>query len=181
MFLYLIAIVAPFSIDRKVREWKQLMLENFGCKVAQNSPAHITLIPPFKMPELQENRLLNDIRFFADREQDFLIHLQNFAAFPPKVIYVNVAHNQFLERIKTTLEEFLTVSYPIKKESRTFHPHVTIANRDLKKQDFSAAWRLFRNEVYKASFPASAISILRHNGSIWKIAYDVNLATADML
>jgi 2'-5' RNA ligase len=168
---YFIAIVTPESINQQVLEWKQYMLRHFNCKVALRSPAHITLIPPFNMPETMHHELEEQLLEFCNEHPSFPIQLRNFAAFKPRVIYVHVQPNTHLSDLQARLEAYLLdSSFPISKEERPFHPHVTIANRDLQKDDFPQAWLYFQQLSYEVSFPAKAISLLRHNGQIWEVA-----------
>jgi 2'-5' RNA ligase len=85
------------------------------------------------------------------------------------VIFVGVEKNEALAQLKLALEDYLLNKYPIKKETRPFHAHLTIANRDLMKKDFAPAFAHFNNIEYDAKFPATAISLLRHNGTEWQV------------
>jgi 2'-5' RNA ligase len=170
--LFFIAIVAPDNINQQVLEWKHYMLQRFNCKVALKSPAHITLVPPFEMPDSVQPALQELLLSFADRQRNFSIHLKDFAAFKPRVIYAGVLPNTRLSELRTDLETILLQDnrFPIKKEDRPFHPHVTIANRDLTKDDFPLAWQHFQQLSYEVAFNADAISLLRHNNRAWEIA-----------
>lgn len=172
MPLHFIAILAPDDINRQVLEWKNYMLQQFNCKVALKSPAHITLIPPFHLPDTDHDAMASVLNQLAPENTGFPVHLKNFAAFKPRVIYVHVQPNAPLQELKLKTEDALlqTHHFRIKKEERPFHPHITIANRDLKKEDFNDAWQYFDQLTYEASFTASAISLLRHNGSKWDVA-----------
>jgi 2'-5' RNA ligase len=169
---YFIAIVAPEQINQQVLEWKQYMLQHYNCKVALKSPAHITLIPPFIMADELLPQMEVQLESFSIRQQSFPIQLKNFAAFKPRVLYVHVQPNTHLSELQANLEAFLLQHkhFPIKKEDRPFHPHVTIANRDLQKDDFPLAWKYFEQLSYEVTFQANAISLLRHNGQIWEVA-----------
>ena len=96
--LYFIAIVTPDAINQQVLEWKNYMLQRFSCKVALKSPAHITLIPPFNMPHQAQKEMQELLQPFAARHQSFPVQLKNFAAFAPRVIYVDVLPNAHLDR-----------------------------------------------------------------------------------
>jgi 2'-5' RNA ligase len=127
MSLYLIAVLPPKEIDTEVRKWKEYMFQQFNCRVALRSPAHITLIPPFTLADDKRPVLENLLDNFVAREREFPVELNNFSSFPPRVIFVYVSENPVLSAIKTKLEDFLiTENYPVKKEQRPFHPHVTI-------------------------------------------------------
>ena len=169
--LYFIAIVAPDTINQQVLEWKNYMLQRFNCKVALKSPAHITLIPPFNMPGQAQKEMQELLQSFAARQHSFPVQLKNFAAFTPRVIYVDVLPNALLNDVRTNLEAILLPGerFAIKKENRPFHPHITIANRDLTKDNFPQAWQHFQQMPYEATFEANAISLLRHSNQVWEV------------
>jgi len=171
--LYFLAIVAPPAVEKVVKGWKNWMLENFGCQVALRSPGHITLVPPFKMDEELEEQLREQTKQFAAGRESFALHLRNFSCFKPRTIFVDLVRNENLERLKSDLDNWLLSQnkFPIKKEDRPFHPHLTIANRDLAKKDFYPAWEFFKNKEWSADWPVNSISILRHNKKNWDVVF----------
>jgi 2'-5' RNA ligase len=170
--LYFIAIVAPEEINQQVLIWKKYMEQHYGCKVALRSPAHITLVPPFDMSSEKEQALSEQLSLFCSREKNFSIHLHHFDSFAPKVIFVHVQPGEQLIQLKHRLDEYLIPlkNFSFKKEQRPFHPHITIANRDLPKKDFKKAWKYFAGLRYDTAFQAESISLLRHNNKEWEIA-----------
>ena len=171
--MYFIAIAAPQAVNEQVLNWKHYMRDHYGCTVALRSPAHITLIPPFWMPELLEMELVSDVNIFSVLQSPFSISPQNFDAFKPKVIFVGVEKSDALLQLKLSLEGYLLSlhKYPVKKETRPFHPHLTIANRDLRKKDFAPAYAHFNSISYRESFPANGLSLLKHDGNEWIIRH----------
>jgi len=171
--MYFIAVVASEDINAEVLKWKQLMKERFDCVVALRSPAHITLIPPFWLNEKEEDQLKDAIAEFSQSFAAFEIRLKNFAAFKPRVIYVDVAPNEQLPQLHARLEEFLIIKnqFPINKEERPLHPHVSIATRDLHKKAFREAWEIFKEKKYENAWMASGISLLRHDQKKWDVIF----------
>jgi 2'-5' RNA ligase len=170
--LYFIAIVAPAEINKQVLVWKKYMEQKYRCKVALKSPAHITLAPPFSMAADRENELANYLEEFAHSAKSFSIGLKDFDNFKPRVIFLHVEPGPSLLILKDQLDQYLLAlkTFSFKKEDRPFHPHITIANRDLNKKDFTKAWAYFQNLSYEAQFVADGISLLRHNNKEWEIA-----------
>jgi 2'-5' RNA ligase len=167
--MYFISILAPEAIDEQVTQWKKFMRDRFGCIVALKSPAHITLIPPFWMKTDLQPLLEKSIDEFSITRQSFLTELESFDCFRPRVIFVQVKKSNPLESLKIEFERHLRMnsSFPIRIDSRPFHPHITIANRDLRKRDFIEAWEHFKNKTYQATFPANGITLLKHTGIQW--------------
>ena len=127
------------------------MHEKFGCKVGLKSPAHITLLLPFWMHEESEQRLTANIDAISSSAQPFTIATKSFSAFKPGTIYVDIVVNEKLRSLKVAIDKFFSqADYKIKIESRPFHPHITIATRDLHKKDFHEAWMLFETKKFQA-------------------------------
>ena len=176
--MYFLAILTPPQVNNKVLEWKYYMREHFGCVVALRSPAHITMIPPFWMKQELETDLIADVESFSTNQTPIKIELEDFDAFRPKVIFLHVKPSEPLFKLRTELENFLVskATYPIKAESRPFHPHVTIANRDLLRKDFQEAFTHFKKIAYKQTFMANDIALLKHLAGEWKTVHHFNFA-----
>lgn len=169
--MYFIAIVAPDDINQQVVKWKQWMKERHGCQVALRSPAHITLVPPFWMDPALEEELINSMTAFSRHQNKFVVRLADFSHFDHRVIFIEVINNDELTGLQNELYGFLLKSgkYPLKKDDRLFHPHVTIATRDLHKKAFYEAWEHFKDKKYRVEWLVQAISLLRHNGAGWEV------------
>ena len=85
-------------------------------------------------------------------------------------MYYRLAH---LQTLHDQLREYLIAGdfFPIKRDNRSFHPHVTIATRDLHKKAFYEAWEIFKKETYKASCRIKGISLLKHNEKNWDVVF----------
>jgi len=147
------------------------MKERFGCEAALRSPAHITLISPCWMKEELEDNLRNSLSEFSGAKNRFVIHLNNFSYFKPKVVFIDVAQSEKLENLQNGLFRFLVSenTYPFEKDERPFHPHITIATRDLHKKSFYEAWEFFKGKKYEVEWMAESVSILRHNKKNWDV------------
>ena len=177
MNMYYIAIVAPEGINLQVLKWKTYFKDHFECSVALKSPAHITLIPPFWMNEESENELINSIKEFSITKNKFEITLKDFAAFKPKVIFVDVVKSEVLNGFYRSFADFIfsVNKFPIKKDDGPFHPHVTLATRDLYKKAFQEAWEIFSNKKYEAFWMVNGVSLLRHNKKNWDVIFTSQL------
>ena len=177
MNMYYIAIVAPGAIDQQVLKWKNYFKDHFECTAALKSPAHITLVPPFWMNEDLENDLINSIRKFSITKNKFEIILKGFGSFKPKVIFVDVVKSEMLNGFYLSFTDFIYQQnrFPIKKDDRPYHPHVTLATRDLYKKAFQEAWEVFSDKKYEALWIVNGISLLRHNKKNWDVIFTSQL------
>lgn len=160
---YFIAILLPEPFLGQVETLKQELLQQFNLKGALRSPAHITLHRPFEWKEEKEEVLIKTLESFKFQEP-FSIQLKNFNCFEPRVIYVDVLQNTMLKELHTSLKYFAQENLKLYNEvqdMRGFHPHVTIAFRDLKKNRFAGVWDQFKEREFDANFNARGFSLLK--------------------
>jgi 2'-5' RNA ligase len=172
MQMYFIAVVLPHELDKKILSYKQWMAEKYGCRVGLKSPAHITIVPPFWTDPEKEEQLKNDINNISSSQKKFRIRTANFSAFKPGTLFIAVEESEQLKLLKKSSDQFFrTNDYKIKIENRPFHPHITIATRDLHKKDFAEAWPYFEKRVFNEEFDVKGLSLLKHNGAKWDVVY----------
>lgn len=132
---YFIAIVIPEPVLSEIEGIKRELFVAHNLKGALRSPAHITLHRPFEWKEEKESELIEKLKQFKF-ENRFDIVLKNFAFFEPRVIFVDVLANMFLNDLHMQLTHYAKRELKLFNEAedlRGFHPHVTVAFRDLKK------------------------------------------------
>lgn len=160
---YFIGIVLPPIVMEQVEEIKRELEKRFGLRGALRSPAHITLHRPFEWKEEKEADLIKSLSQFSAGGA-FKIELSGFAFFEPRVIFVNVRPNENLDDLYQHLRRFAKQQLQLFNEwedERGFHPHVTIANRDLKKTGFYALKPEFEKRTFEAKFNADSLALLK--------------------
>lgn len=174
--LYFVALVPPTSIVEEVTAFKVYAAKHFGSKHALNSPPHITLIPPFRWPNDKYLELNTALSHFNFQTADLSLDLVNFSSFPPRVIFVDVSPNTMLRNLQAQLEQHFSQDLNIQpKGPFGFHPHMTVAFRDLTAEVFPKAWAHFSAQDYRRSFSVDQLSLLRHNGEKWEIEANFTL------
>jgi len=173
MKMYFIAVVLPPDLNAAILKLKQWAQEGWGCKVGLKSPAHITLVPPFWMDETLEDALVQDLDTLGNGLLPFEVATDNFSCFRPRTIFVAVAPNAALDSLKQETDHFFKTrpQYSARLDTRPFHPHITIATRDLRKRAFAEAWPQLQHRPFLQTFTASGLSLLRHNGQVWEVAH----------
>ena len=169
---YFIALLPPKDIRTHVNEIKQYFADHYGSRAAFKSPPHITLQPPFEWLTEEVPVLEACLTEFASERPSVPITLSGFAAFVPRVIYVNVIKTPALLTLQaglmTHLETTLGISDP-KSKQRPYAPHMTVAFRDLSRQNFKAAWPEFQDRELHFEFTAGNLTLLIHDGKQWNI------------
>lgn len=166
---YLIAILPPEPIAGDVLKLKEYFRDNYHSKASLNSPAHITLHMPFERKADSEHELVSSFKTFS--VTPFRIDLENFGCFEPRVIFVNVKRSAELEDCERKLTQFCKTKlnlFNAQYRDEPFHPHITLAFRDLKKSEFVRARDEFKSRKYSASFECTRVSLLKHDGKFWR-------------
>ena len=178
---YFIAIIPPEPISSNVLQIKKEFADNYNSKGALRSPAHITLHMPFLWKEEKEAQLIETLAKFTFASQTKIL-LNNFGHFANRVIFIDVAKNPDLEDMQKQLVRHAKVYLQLFNQDesmRGFHPHMTVAFRDLRKQEFTKAWSEFQNRTFSAEFPLKDFSLLKHDGKQWNVfrTFELNTLT----
>jgi len=166
-----IALLPPDTIQEEVRQIQYDLRDRYNTQATLKSPPHITLIPPFELASDRLEPLQVELEKFAKTRSPFTINLSGFAAFPPRVIYLNVLPNAILqnlyEDIAATLANNLDIHDPY--ASRPFVPHMTVGFRDLTPENFELAWAEFRDRQINFNFEAIELTLLEHDEQKWNV------------
>lgn len=168
---YFIAIVPPEPLLSQIQELKKSIFETYGTKGALRSPGHITLHMPFSWDDEKEDKLISTLQNFSF-EKEFQISLSGFSCFEPRVIFINVMENDSLFQLQQQLVRYAKQKLQLFNQSddmRGFHPHVTIAFRDLKKPLFYKIWDDYKTKIFDATFICKDICLLKHLDDRWEV------------
>ncbi len=168
---YFIAIVPPEPLLSAIQEIKQAIFDDYGTKGALRSPGHITLHMPFSWEEEKEDKLIAGLSAFTFNTP-FQIQLNGYGSFEPRVVFINVVESAPLLALQQSLVKHVKQKLQLFNQSddmRGFHPHVTVAFRDLKKPLFYKLWEHYQNKSFGAEFDCSSLCLLRHNNQRWEV------------
>jgi 2'-5' RNA ligase len=167
-----IALLPPLEIQQVANQIKQHFAATYNSCAALKSPPHITLQPPFEWRSQTLSVLEQGIETFAQTRGPISITLDGFAAFPPRVIFINVLKTPEFLGLQQALRSYLESSFGIIHPSsklRPFTPHLTLAFRDLTPQNFDRAWSAFAAKKLYFDFFVFQLTLLSHTGKRWDI------------
>jgi len=170
--LYFIAIIPPSPFFDEALKMKHYFAETYNSKGALKSPPHITLHMPFEWREDREEKLLEKLSAFSGKYKPLDIVFKDFGCFPPRVIFINIKKSEALESLQQSLYRFCKLElnlFNANYKELPFHPHRTIALRELTKQAFHKAWEEFQSKTFEGEFMADHIVLLKHSGKIWEV------------
>jgi 2'-5' RNA ligase len=166
---YFIAIVPPEPLLSEIQTIKLNIFEKYQSKGALRSPGHITLHMPFSFESDKEEKLikcLNEFQFKSSVD----IPLNNYQCFEPRVVYIAVNENEKLNQLQKQLVQHVKKNLQLFNQSddkRGFHPHITVAFRDLKKQNFYNVWNEYKEQTFRANFNCHSFCLLKHIEQKW--------------
>lgn len=167
---YFIALMLPPPLMEEAEALKEELRQKHGLRGALRSPSHITLHRPFSWPEEKETVLVQKLKEF-DFGPEFETVLKDFGFFEPRVIFIHVLSNPALDDLHQRLKRFAVRELKLFNEAedlRGFHPHVTIANRDLKKPKYYELQPQYASRKFDGAFACSGISLLKL-GNKWEV------------
>ncbi len=170
--LYFVALVPPEPIRSEIHDLKEEVHERYQSKAALKSPPHITLHMPFKFREDREKKIFECLTNSTQSEKPFDISHKGFGCFEPRVIFVNVDLTKDLSEFQTALVRKMRRDLNLDNsdyKNRGFHPHMTVAFRDLKKPKFYEAWSDFETRAIETKWECESVILLKHNGKFWDI------------
>lgn len=176
---YFIAVVPPEPFLSEIQEIKKTTSKNYNTKGALRSPSHITLHMPFNWEEEKETKLISCLDAFKF-DESFNITLEGFGYFEPRVVFINVKEENTLFLLQKKLVQHVKNNLQLFNQSddiRGFHPHITIAFRDLKKPVFYKIWKEFNNKSFQANFNCQSICLLKHINNQWHVYKEFKFST----
>lgn len=179
MAKYFLAIVPPTQIFNEVEALKKEIAEKYHIKGALLSPAHITLHMPFEFEEGKEQKLIGCLSDFSF-DSCFEINLTGYHCFEPRVVFINVEKTEELSMLQKQLVSQLKKNLNIfnqAEDMRGFHPHITIAYRDLKKPVFYQIWEEYQNKIFNKTFTCLSFWLLKKDEKQWKLLQEFSFKT----
>jgi 2'-5' RNA ligase len=176
---YFIAIVPPEPLLSKIQEIKKTISQNYNTKGALRSPGHITLHMPFNWEDQKEVKLLSCLEAFKF-DAPFNITLDGFRCFEPRVVFINVKEENSLFLLQKKLVQHAKNNLQLFNQSddmRGFHPHITIAFRDLKKPVFYKIWEEFNSKTFQENFSCQSICLLKQINNHWQVYKEFKFST----
>jgi 2'-5' RNA ligase len=168
--LYFLAIIPPTPVYERVHELKLIFAREYHSSHALNSPPHITVIPPFKIPHVSLTILA---KFFHENMvffQPYIVMLDGFGCFQPRVIYIKPQISPlFTEARNQLLSRFYELFPQSRQDTRPFLPHMTVAFKDLIPTMFSKAWPVVSRMDFSAFFRIDELVLLKYESGKWVV------------
>lgn len=170
--LFYMAVMCPAEINDRVTNMKNWMKDQYGCVAASKSPAHLTIVPPFRAEDEMEATLLDFVSTFNIGVLPFEIRLNGYGNFDSRVLFVNVDDSQALMQLEQDAmadfqQHFPSIIFGMKPP---FHPHVTIATRDIPEGKLSEAKAHFEaTQPFDDVFTVKELRLVKLVNGTWEV------------
>lgn len=174
---YFLAIVPEGAIQDNCTEIKNEIRNQFNVKYALKSPAHVTLKMPFSYNEAKVEKLIQVLRKFLIQFESFPISIGGVDTFGKRVIFLKIKADDRLTKLQAELKGFCKRELNLVDElsDRNFHPHMTIAFKDLKEIHFDEILNLVKKRSIQEEYFVSNIHLLKRIEGRWISLKEIQL------
>lgn len=166
--LYYWALIPEEPHLSQLKKLKKSVAVEYNTQKALTSPPHITILPPKHLSEDMKEGLVSRLEEICEQTQPFEIQLRDYGRFKQSVLFIAVELNEnlsaFYEKCRKVYDH-----YNLKIRHDEFHPHMTIAFKDIKPKQFQRAWDRLKDEPFRLRFPANDLYGLEHDGKKWNV------------
>ena len=167
MSLYFIAAVPHEELHQKAKIISKDFAERFNSvKSFENFP-HITIIRPFNFDENQEGILVDQFHLMNLKSKPFEVFLKDFGCFSHSknpVIFIKPESTTELQSLYDEVQS----NFEFHAQAK-FHPHLTVAYRDLTPENFQKAWAEYQSKTFENSFLVDKICLFKHENKKWNL------------
>jgi 2'-5' RNA ligase len=180
--IYFIALLPTAEAGKEIIRLKQEFAERYGARHALKVLPHITLQVPFTADPLLEKTFTAELAEFAATLSPFEVTLNGFGTYPykeQKILYIHVERNEAIMDTHKKLMSFLRKEFGFSNmlARDIFNPHITVAFKDLTREQFDAAWPEYEHREFRLSFKVNNLYFLRHNGISWEVLQKCRLGS----
>jgi len=175
---YFIAIVPEGEIQQKATDLKLMLNEQFNLKYALKSPPHVTLKMPFNWNEAKEIKLIDLLTAFCQEQQSFQLKFSGFDKFGKRVIFIKVKEDPALSSLQIGLSKYCKSNLNLVEElsDRAYHPHMTLAFKDLKETRFGEYWAFIKKQRFEEKMDVKDIALLKRIDGRWVVLKRIRLS-----
>lgn len=176
---HFIGVLLPEDITLTLEDCRRYMREAYGCKSGHATPIHVTLVPPFRLPEEYSTEDLaraieNEV---LPKGLGFTGHIDNFDAFGDRTLFAKVVPDKKWVALRDAVYgAVLKASLGCtKKNARPFQPHISCSNRDIPAGFMTDALQVMNELNLVEDFPVDNVTIFERQGGKWVSAVPLEL------
>jgi 2'-5' RNA ligase len=168
---YFIGLLPPPALETSLHQVKADLKANFEVKYALQSPSHLTLKMPFRYKEAKEQELATRLTSLLLEQESFSLQLKGIGQFGRRNIHHQLVRSGPLLELQTKLRGFCKRYLHLVEElsDRNFQPHITLAYKDLKEENFEEVLAFAKKNAINADFLVNRAYLLKNVEGRWKV------------
>lgn len=161
---YFIGLTLPEDVSVKIEREREWMRNKWGNRSGMATEPHITLIPPFYSSLSVEclTSILEKVR-----SEKISVVVSGHSSFGERTIYAYVEESGEMKALLEKIKKELRKNDIRFKDERTFTPHITIANRDIKPYSFIPSMEYLNGIKLYEEFTLSSFTLFRFSDYHW--------------
>lgn len=171
--LYFLAILFPEQISKEIVQLKSEIASITQSKHALKIPPHITIIPPFHCKQEDFNSILTLLDSVICKGKPFSTTCHNFGSFRKDVLFINCEPSNEAFRLRDELKVNLPNLFT--RDYGAWHPHITLAFRDLSEAGFTKGKQYLETKNYHCEFQTHEITLLHQVNGMWQAHHSFKL------
>lgn len=170
---HFLGVLIPDDLTLTLEDCRRYMSETYGCHSGYGTPIHVTLVPPFHLPEEYTTEdLVQTIETDVLPEAEnlkFDAHIDNFDAFGDRTIFAKVIYDDKWTALRDKVISAVLKAAPgcTKKDQRPYQPHLTVANRDIPAGVSKDVLEVMNDMNLVEDFPVDNITIFERRNGRW--------------
>lgn len=178
---HFLGVLPPDDLALTLEDCRRFMSQRYGCKSGHGTPVHVTLVPPFLLPnEFSTDDIfcgLQNALRKGNLPPAFTATVAGFDAFGDRTIFARVQASSQWNRLRDeVLANLLSVAPGCtRKDARPFQPHLTVANRDIPSGASAEALEVLGQLELPETFPVDNITVFERVTSRWMVAGSLEL------
>ena len=177
---HFIGVLTPEDITLTLEDCRRYMNEVYGCRSGHLTPIHVTLIPPFRLPDQYSTA---DLAKAIEQDVlpaglNFSAKINNFDAFGDRTLFAKVEKDEKWTALRDAVYSAIIKAAPTctKKDQRPFTPHLTVSNRDIPAGVTKDAIEVMNELNLVETFPVNNITIFERKSSRWDAQASLTLS-----
>lgn len=165
---HFVGVLLPDGLSEAVDERRAFMEAEFGCRSGHGTAPHVTLAPPFALPEgFSTADVVSAVRGAAEDyggTLPFGAEIDGFGAFGDRTVFARVVLDDNWRGIRRAVLSALSEKFGIARRGE-FAPHVTVANRDIPEGASVRALAALSSRPLSAGFPVDNLAVFTRTAS----------------
>lgn len=177
---HFIGVLLPEDLTQRLEGYRRYMNQQYGCRSGYGTPIHVTLMPPFQLPEpcTSADIAAALAQMVAEKKwHAFTAKIEGFDAFGDRTLFAKVIPSTVWTAFRAAVCSAVAQASPgaVRKDTRPFQPHITVANRDIPPGTSTEALEYLNELELKTTFPVDNITIFEHKEKHWVIGQQIEL------